>query len=204
MLVFQTSPLGVELFLMWMLSFVSIYLHRCWPSDWKLSLELLYWCDKISFWTTPPTEICCLHSQIIFRLSKKSFVLLKLWLAAQSSLILCNSWTPRSSIGRHRLLVILSLSRPPGDLQSSICSLYSFSAVKFVSEVNCCKSKSDICSPSGLKDSKRYKPKMMQSQRDEESQMLVKHYIMILLHSESNYYNSFKSVEYLTPNWVTG
>ena len=98
MLVFQTSPLGVELFLMWMLSFVSIYLHRCWPSDWKLSLELLYWCDKISFWTTPPTEICCLHSQIIFRHSKKSFVLLKLWLAAQSSLILCNSWTPRSSI----------------------------------------------------------------------------------------------------------
>ena len=45
---------------------------------------------------------------------------------------------------------------------------------------------------------------MKQSQRDEESQMLVKHYIMILLHSESNYYNSFKSVEYLTPNWVTG
>ena len=71
--------------------------------------------------------------------------------------------------------MILSLSRPPGDLQSSICSLYSFSAVKLVSEVNCCKSKSDICSPSGLKDSKRYKPKMMQSQRDEESQMLVKH-----------------------------
>ena len=61
-----------------------------------------------------------------------------------------------------------------------------------------------VCSPSGLKDSKRYKPKMMQSQRDEESQMLVKHYIMILLHSESNYYNRFKSVEYLTPNWVTG
>ena len=135
MLVFQTSPLGVELFLMWMLSFVSIYLHRCWPSDWKLSIELLYWCDKIFFWTPPPTEICCLHSQIIFRLSKKSFVLLKIWLAARSSLILCNSWTPRSSIGRHRLLVILSLSRPPGDLQSSICSLYSFSAVKLVSEV---------------------------------------------------------------------
>ena len=45
---------------------------------------------------------------------------------------------------------------------------------------------------------------MMQSQRDEESQMLVKHYIMILLHSESNYYNRFKSVEYLTPNWVIG
>ena len=33
-------------------------------------------------------------------------------------------------------------------------------------------------------------PLMVQSQRDEASQRLVKHYIMILLHSESNYYNT--------------
>ena len=33
-------------------------------------------------------------------------------------------------------------------------------------------------------------PLMVQSQRDEASQRLVKHCIMILLHSESNYYNT--------------
>ena len=29
------------------------------------TIELSYWLDKISFRTAPPTEICCLHSQII-------------------------------------------------------------------------------------------------------------------------------------------
>ena len=37
MLVSQTSPLGVELFLMQTLSFVPINLHRFWPREWKHS-----------------------------------------------------------------------------------------------------------------------------------------------------------------------
>ena len=30
------------------------------------TIELSYWLDKISFRTAPPTEICCLYSQVIF------------------------------------------------------------------------------------------------------------------------------------------
>ena len=38
----------------------------------------------ISFRTGPPTENYCLHSQVNYlQLSKKSFVLLKIWLAAR-------------------------------------------------------------------------------------------------------------------------
>ena len=32
----------------------------------KKTIELSYWRDNISFRTVPPTEICCLHSQVIF------------------------------------------------------------------------------------------------------------------------------------------
>ena len=36
-LVLETKPVEVELFLIWMLSFVKINLHRCWPLVWKRS-----------------------------------------------------------------------------------------------------------------------------------------------------------------------
>lgn len=55
----------------------------------KKTTELSYWCDKISFRTTPLMESCC---QVYVRIFKKSFVLFQIWLAAQ------------------RLLVILSLA----------------------------------------------------------------------------------------------
>ena len=32
----------------------------------KKTIELSYWRDNISFRTVPLTEICCLHSQVIF------------------------------------------------------------------------------------------------------------------------------------------
>ena len=89
------------------------YFANCFQSPKTLNLRPAY---RISF-PAPSTEICCLHSQVYFRLSKKSFVLfIKFWLAAR------------------RLLVILSLARPPCDLKSSFHSLYSYSAVKLVSD----------------------------------------------------------------------
>ena len=52
-LVAQTSPLELSLYLMWELSFVTIHLHSSWPRGWKRSTECLhmtsrrpYWCSK--------------------------------------------------------------------------------------------------------------------------------------------------------------
>ena len=91
------------------------------------TIELSYWLGKISFRTAPPTKICCLHSQVIFLISKRFFVSFKIWLAAR------------------RLIAILSLAGPPRDpkarsarFKNSLCN------VKLLSEVNCSKS-SDIC-----------------------------------------------------------
>ena len=40
--------------------------------------ELSYLLDKISFWTAPPTEICSLHSQVIFQTFQKGFRLIEI------------------------------------------------------------------------------------------------------------------------------
>ena len=43
----------------------------------------LYWLDKISFWTAPPTRFVVYILKDYFRLLKKCFVLFKIWLAAR-------------------------------------------------------------------------------------------------------------------------
>ena len=53
MLVSQTNPVGVELFLMETLSFIKINLHRCWPREWKRSMQTEH------FWNRQQTIYKC-------------------------------------------------------------------------------------------------------------------------------------------------
>ena len=115
---------------------------------------------------TPPTEISCLHSQVIFQTFEEVFVLFKIWLAAR------------------RLIAILSLARPPRDPKSSFRSL--------LKQLFCCEARvrcQFVANPSpiifaGALALKVRKIKIkIQFQRNEASQRLVKHNIMISLHS---------------------
>ena len=136
----------------------------------KKTIELSYWRNEISLKIAPPTEICFLHSTFsskFFRLSKKSSVLFrKIWFAAR------------------RLIAILSLARSPRDPKNSFRSL--------LKQLFCCETRvrgQFVTNPSpvifaGALASKVRKIKIkIQFQRDEASQRLVKHNIMISLHS---------------------
>ena len=97
----------------------------------KKTTELSYWCDKISFWTTPLMEICCLHSQVYVRLLKKSLVLFQIWLVAQ------------------RLLAILSLA---GSLAGS-ATLRPKKLVQLALQLFCCETRvrgQFVASPSSV------------------------------------------------------
>ena len=70
------------------------------------TIELSNWLDKISFRAAPPTEICCLYSQVIFYTFEEVYRLIKkIWLAVR------------------RLIAILSLAGPPRDPKISFRSL---------------------------------------------------------------------------------
>ena len=93
----------------------------------KKTTELSYWCDKISFWTTPLMEICCLHSQVYVRLLKKSLVLFQIWLTAQ------------------RLLAILSLA--------GLATLRPKKLIQLVLQLFCCETRvrgQFVASPSSV------------------------------------------------------
>ena len=96
------------------------------------TIELSHWPDKISFRTAPPTELCCLHSQVIWILS--------------SYLKFGSRHEDSSRFYRKQGRLATRKSR-------SARFKNSFSNVQLVSEVNCSKSSNIhmICSRSNLK-----------------------------------------------------